>query len=294
MNTKSGQALLLILLTMAAIVTVVLSIVSRSVTDVSISTRESESQRAFSAAEAGVEKALVYGTGGTQAIGDATFNAAVTNFGQGMNSYVYPLEVPNGDAATVWFVSHDVNNDDALTCTGLPCFTGSSMKVCWGKPGTSDSAPTTPAIQISVFYAATPGDFSTLRVARGTFDANAGRRGVNFFFAPDSGTCTINGQGFRFQKTISLNNALPSGLGIPSLVTSTANGLQFGRIRFYYNNVSQPFGVTVSGLLPSQGRKIDSYGQSGQSSRRVEVYSLFSDLPPVFDSAIFTYGGISK
>jgi Tfp pilus assembly protein PilX len=62
-NNQNGQALLIVLLGMAVVLTLVLSIVSRSVTDVSITKRDEESLRAFSAAEAGVEQALLVGTG---------------------------------------------------------------------------------------------------------------------------------------------------------------------------------------------------------------------------------------
>ena len=66
MQTARGQALVIILLVLAVASTVVLSLVSRTVTDVAITTKEKDSSRAFSAAEAGVEEALVGGpTSGT-------------------------------------------------------------------------------------------------------------------------------------------------------------------------------------------------------------------------------------
>ena len=51
---QSGQALLIVLLGMAVVLTMVLSVVSRSVTDIQLTTRDDEALRAFSAAEAGV------------------------------------------------------------------------------------------------------------------------------------------------------------------------------------------------------------------------------------------------
>jgi len=62
---ESGQALLIVLLGMAVILTLVLSIVSRSVTDISLTKKDEESLRAFSAAEAGVEQLLVGGPSAT-------------------------------------------------------------------------------------------------------------------------------------------------------------------------------------------------------------------------------------
>lgn len=81
---QSGQALLLVLLSMAVVLTIVLSILSRSVTDIAVTSRDEEALRAFSAAEAGVEQALVAG-GGTGTVGNATFNANVSGFASGLN-----------------------------------------------------------------------------------------------------------------------------------------------------------------------------------------------------------------
>ena len=58
---NQGQALLIVLLTLSVVLTIVLSIVSRSITDISITSLEEDSQRAFNAAEAGVEQALLKG-----------------------------------------------------------------------------------------------------------------------------------------------------------------------------------------------------------------------------------------
>ena len=60
--SDSGQALLVILLSMTVILTVVLSVVSRTVTDITITTYQEDAQRAFDAAEAGIEDALLTGT----------------------------------------------------------------------------------------------------------------------------------------------------------------------------------------------------------------------------------------
>ena len=59
---ESGQALLIVVLSLAVVLTVVLSILARSVTDIKLSTGSEESLRAFSAAEAGIERALIAGS----------------------------------------------------------------------------------------------------------------------------------------------------------------------------------------------------------------------------------------
>jgi len=86
---QSGQALLLVLLSMAVVLTIVLSVLSRTITDITITTKEEEALRAFAAAEAGVERALIIGSN-TGEFGDgASFTATISNFGQLQSEYVY-------------------------------------------------------------------------------------------------------------------------------------------------------------------------------------------------------------
>ena len=302
MKSNSGQALLLVIITMAVAMTVVLSVVARSITDVQITTSEEESLRAFSAAEAGVEKALV--TGLQQGadiltdqgdLPDATFEAEVSSFAQNLPAFNFPLEVISGDTANVWFVSHDNNND--LVCNsgaGLPCFTGSAVEICWGSSGTPSDTATTPAIELVVFYDPTPsagGSYTDMAVARAAFDPNGGRRGTNNFGPPDGGTCNINGVNYQFRRTVTFNS-----LGIPAVSQSSQNGMQLARVRMFYNStVPHPVGFRVSGgSLPGQGRQIESTGQSGDSTRKVQVFTLFPGFPSVFDSVLFSQSPITK
>lgn len=55
---KEGQIVLIILLIMVVLLTIVLSLVSHSIIDISLSKDEEEAMRAFSAAEAGIEEVL--------------------------------------------------------------------------------------------------------------------------------------------------------------------------------------------------------------------------------------------
>ncbi len=287
-----GQALLLVLLGMAVVLTIILSILSRSVTDIAVTSREEEALRAFSAAEAGFERALIVGADIPQTpIGDASFSANVTDFGEGATEYNHPTAMVSGESAVLWYVAH--NSDGNLECNagaGLNCYTGNQMNVCWGKPGTAADSGTTPAIEVSVYYAQTPGDYSTVRVARDTADPNTGRTATNNFGSNDAGTCVVAGENYQFQKTIRYND-----LGITGAVRQTQNGLQFARIRMLYNtDTPQPFAISLDNPVPSQGKRIQSTGASGEATRRIEVFQTFSELPPIFDSAIFSSGDLTK
>lgn len=262
---SGGQALVLVLLSLAVVLTIVLYVVSRSVTDIAVSTRQEESIRAFSAAEAGIEKVLVTSSStGLITIGDANYNANVTDFSAGTKTFNYPIQLSSGDSMTVWFMAHDVNGD--LTSSGA--FTGSQMKVCWGKTGTSDSNLATPAIEVTVYYQPTPGVFN---VARAVSDPYSGRTPPNSFDTA-GGSCTISGVNYAFSKTI----ALPSG------------ELQFARIKMLYNTViSHGIGIDVDSNLPSQGQDINSTGVAGGSNRRISVFQSWPKIPSIFEYSIY-------
>lgn len=291
---QGGQALLIILLVMAVVLTIALSVASRSVTDITISQKEEEASRAFSAAEAGVEQALIGGSlTGTLPAG-GSFTASVSGLSQGSKSYVVPLLINGGETIPVWFVSH--LDDGSLGCDAdNPCFTGSQIRVCWGEEATESSGATTPALELSILYTTNPGDYTTSKIGRGAYDPNSLRRAVNNFAGQD-GSCNVAGQNFAFSKTVNLN----SDLGIPASATSNANGLQQARLRLLYNtDRAYPAALNVdfpdNGVLPQQGTRVESVGEAGEATRKIEVYQLFPDLPPIFDFGVFTgSGGLTK
>lgn len=282
---SEGQALIIILLVLAVASTIVLSLISRTTTDIAITTKEKEASRAFSAAEAGVEEALVGGPSSGTLPGGETYQVQVGAVAEGATDFPIPQKLLAGETLPVWFVSHA--DDGTLTCSGKPCFAGSTIKLCWGDEGTDPNSSTAPALEVAVLYAATPGNYGTIRVARTPYDPNSARRSSNNFSAPDTGSCTISGVNYAFGKNVNF-----SDLGIPSSVYNTANGLQTARLRLFYNtDSSHSVGVNVGNPLPAQGTRIESTGLAEQSTRKVEVFELYPDLPPIFDFAVFGGSG---
>ena len=182
-KSQSGQTLLLVLLSMAVILTIVLSILSRSITDITITSKEEEALRAFSAAEAGIEKALLTGVFAPGTFEGSSYSGSISNLAESQASLTYPEELVSGDSGTIWFIDHDSETGE-LTCLTGNCFTGSSMKVCWGKEGTVSNSPTTPALEVSILYDTTPtpsGNYSDVKIKRLALDPNSGRTGTNKF-----------------------------------------------------------------------------------------------------------------
>lgn len=279
-KNKSGQALLIVVLVMAVMLTVTLSVVSRSITDVSVSTREGESLRAFSAAEAGIEEVLVQNLGVGQSVSDTvetgeipvTYDVTVTGFPESTNEYNYPQEVAIGDVATVWFMDHDA--DGNLICPS--CFTGPQAELCWGKTVASQ----TPAVEVSLIYE----QGGTYHVARKVYDPSSGRTPGSI--SPTGGTCSIGDIEYQYSQRLRFNPDF-------GFNPTSSDPLVMMRVRFLYNSdTTQILGVqTIGGNLPQQGKRIESLGSSGDQARKVEVYELYPSLPTIFDSAVFSRGG---
>lgn len=282
---QKGQAVLVVLLSLSVVLVIVLFIMSRSVTDLSLSVKDEDALRAFSAAEAGVERALVIGNSSGE-FDSAQFSANVSQFAQGETEVVYPVSLKSGENATFWFSRpNDANK-----------FTGTSIKYCWGDVGTGSLEATTPAVEVTVYYTQTPSDFSTTRVARAVLDPNTSRTSSNYFDSAQDQNCTIGDTSFEFQTTLDLDASLPTGLGIAN--SDVPEVLQYSTVKLLYNtDKGHKVGIDVTGngsVLPSQGEKVVSDGSFGDSNRRIEVYQMHSEVPPVFNNAIFSAAGIVK
>ena len=268
-KNNSGQAVLIVLLSLSVVLIIVLYIMSRSITDISLSNKDEDSMRAFSAAEAGIERALIIGSDiGDTTIGDANFSADVSEFGQGDDTVVYPMSLKSGEIATFWF-----NRPSDLNV-----FDGSRAKICWG---TATTEP--PAVEVSTYYL----EGGIYKISRVALDPLAvSRTPTNYFTAATTGACTVDNEQFRYYSTVSL---------------PTVGTLQFMTVKPLYNTtVSHKIGIDVSNivndgsLLPSQGVKINSDGSFAGANRSIEVYQLHPVAPSIFMNAVYSSSGITK
>lgn len=299
-GNQKGQALLIILLVMSVILTVVLSVVSKSVTDISITTSEKDAFRAFSAAEAGVEEALLKdtSTGGTSVTLDPTSNASYsTNITTPLvdsNRFIYPKDLKSGETATFWFVNKDL--DGRLFCdpaSGKPCFRGSQIEVCWGDPSLAENS----AIEVALYYdttfqsVANPNNLTGMKVYKDNFDKEHTTRGNNFS-GPGSG-CSLNSVNFKFTTS---NLVIPAVFG--ATCTNTPGCFLTMSVKMLYNSSPQPVALRVTSgggtKLPSQGTVIESTGVAGDSTRRINVFKSHPEAPDVFNTALYSLRGLDK
>lgn len=253
---KSGQALLIILLIMAVALTIGLSVISRSITDIRISQQTEEAARAYSAAEAGIEEALITGTSNLNPVPfetGATYQTAVAGFGEG-TQFVFPQELAVNEIYTLYLATYTPANNPPF---GTPYYTANNINLCWD----GDNA----AVEVSLYY-----DAAGYKVARWAVDPQTGRSPG--FDSPDIGGCA----GLAHKKTLNF----PAGTRL------------FLRIRVFYENAG--VGFTTDGILPSQGNKIESTGTAGQATRKVEVVRFHPAPPEIFDFALFSGSNLTK
>ncbi len=243
----------MVLLIMSVALTLGLAVVSRSVTEINVSTTQEESSKALEAAEAGVENALggvVAGPsgGGTLTGTNATFSVANTSVGGG-GSYSTVDAIEPGDVITV-----DV--------TG----TSQNIKLCWGT-----ETGITPAVEVMLYY-----DNSGVKVARWGYDPQNSPVRPNGFDNGSDGNCT---GGFNYSKNMTL---------------TVTGARRYLRIRPLYN--STKFSLVAAGgdSFPTQGQDITSTGQAGSVSQKIHVTVSNSDLPTMFDNAIFSGTSLTK
>lgn len=291
----SGQALLLVLLVMAVVLTLVLSVVSRSMTDISLTTRDEESLRAFSAAEAGIERMIVGGDAAKVGTLDTgSYSGDVEEYGEGASGVSYP-EIESGESGTIWFVEHAP--DGKLVCDD-GCFTGNVVDICWG----GEETPA-PAIEVSFFYDvnaggvnnALTGDYSGVQVARAAYDSLYQSR-ENSFTDPAGTGCTIDSITYEF-NTNDIIGALSPSIACD---LSEPGCLLFAKVKMFYNDEPHEVGVKVSAdnggheYLPSQGRSIESTGTSGDATAKVIAFQSFQEPLDIFESALFSTSGLVK
>lgn len=264
---ERGQILLVVVLTTIVALTVGLSVASRTITNLKISKQNEESQRAFQAAEAGVEK-VIQQTGNQNELcannecslsNGSTFKTTITQ-----ESGSVPFLLNNGEA-----VVQDVGQDVWLS--NYPDYSSptngavSPVTIRWQNGqntcnGTGSSV--TPAIEIILLT----GNVANPTITKHLYDSCAGR--ISGSEAPGATGGVIEGVNFTSSATLSDSNMLIMKI-IP-----------------LFNSVK----IGVEGNMPPQGNVIESIGSSGDTKRKIVYFESYPQLPP----EIFPYVLISQ
>ncbi len=332
MSNEKGQILLALILVITVALAIGLSVVQKSLLDVSTATKVEQSSRAFSAAEAGIEKALKDNNSG------ATFNAD-----NGSSATVAPSKlvpsIPTAQSvkqdaleyeplaieqmAHVWLVdpynvvmpSSTSNPPYAFNCSqidskkSVTCYGQNSLDVYWGAPNSNPK----PAIEIKIIeYDAVNGYKSHAVGSKQAFylDSNSSRAGNTEFIDannPSNSDVTSDcpATPFSIKTTLGESRTFFCKSTLRKLNLTAQPMILRARILYSPN---QPFAVQATGtlgsgscptnpncfFLPPQETILKSIGISGQTQRSVQVVKIDKVVPPYFDYAIFSAGDINK
>ncbi|MEK7617288.1 MAG: pilus assembly PilX N-terminal domain-containing protein [Patescibacteria group bacterium] len=290
---QKGQVLLILIFVMTVALAIGLSIVQKSLLDISTSTKVEQSAKAFSAAEAGIEKALQTNSSIQSPIpvGDATLESVQVNTVPDVGQALEYPPVAKEELAQVWLA--DPKNDDA---SGLPkqFYSANTLDVYWGNEGTQISNSDTPAIEITLVYQDGSGNYKDKKY----FYDPISTRGNGFIPATNCPSDSIATSFSATAKQFMCKQTIPpTGSFSSELPNFGASGkLMLLRARLLYSGISHAFAVKpASGSsLPVQGSIFLSTGLSGETQRRVRVFKLDKVVPPYFDYALFSVAEITK
>lgn len=257
-NTKEsqkGQILLIVVLAAVVSLTVGLSAVSRSITNTNITTEEANSQKALSAAEAGVEQLIKQRNPATLAnelSSDSGFSASadpVEGFQFAING---GNQVLKDDGADIWLTNYP-------DFTGTP-WTG-TLRIFWNNNGGScntTGANINPAIEVVYISGAR----ATPNMTRVAYDA-----------------CSSRGNGFQSPPSLSAAERTSDGRVYSHAFDINISQGYIARVIPLYTNAQMAARVMAGPGFPAQGYIIDSVGTSGNTKRSVRVFKGYPKIP---------------
>lgn len=275
---NSGQILLVVVLSIVVALTVGLSIAARTISNVKISQQNEESQKAFQAAEAGIEKAL-------QKLNCAGSSCTInTNFTESDSSVVAQItssdanpsinlnngnDVPQAVGIDVFLSNYDPNSNTYSTP-----FYSSPVRIYWGA-GTSCSGTgpqKAPALEVLLLY----GPTSNPQLYREVIDPCGTGRTPGAKNANAGGAIgTIN---YPYSTVFPSSGAVASSPKILMKVIPFYNSSKIGIAK-----ISGPD-------LPAQGVTIESTGKAGDSERKIVYTQPYPQIP----NELFEYAIISQ
>ena len=261
---QQGQALLIIILIVVVVLTIVVSLATRSITNSRITSEEDDSQKAFSAAEAGIEQMLKrdsreainepdFGTntGFTAQVIDGSKNAVILNNG---------TPVLQDDGADLWLSEYP----------GYTNPQNGTFTVHWGVSGETCNSLAAIEVVVLVRNAADP---ASPKTAHYVFDECPSRAGINGFSQSGTGPSARNVAGTTLYYHANF---------------TLADGGLVARIIPLYSSAT--IGVTSpTPNIPPQGKQIESTGTSSDAVRKISVFQSYPKLPvELFPYAIFS------
>lgn len=327
MRKEQGQVVVILLLIVMIALAIALSVVGRSVTEIQTADKTENSSRAFSAAEAGIERGLTQysqiGTGnpGSLDINDLSSNATATVLidpklptpGSGILAG-QALEYPTfgkESFAQFWLVEPSLI-DNNLNCQqensrsfgqgqAKTCYNQSSFLLYFGDT-TADyilKPENKPAIEVNI-------------ISQSGSGGNLNYLSKKYYFDSFDGLNTSS-RNSKFSGCRSLNPSVidtASGTArkfycqvqVPT-ENDGAKQAVLVRVKFVYTNLSHPLALQpecgnssnqYSCSLPPQVNTYKSTGKSGDTKRQLQLFRQKAVMPSLFDYALLSAGEIEK
>ena len=290
-KSPQGQILVLFLLILVVSLAIIISISSRAITNVRLTTTTDESNRAYYAAEAAVEQALheqhdFAHTGLPIAVkvnfDDIRTSAHAEEVGDGFapNPFVFQGVVAKDDVVQANLLTNFYDLDSRSAVIGLVVY--------WGEVGAAEIS----AAEVSVVTY----NGSAWGITKIALDPDTTRgTTTNFCRGSDVDTSptTVEGRLFNYHAHIIFS-------GSESCNTLTVNPLNtsvLARVRTLYSQspIAIEFTLPVGGAPPSQGTIIESTGETASGvTRKLRVEKLYPALPAIFDYVLFSGTDITK
>ncbi|MBU1110132.1 hypothetical protein KKB83_00745 [Patescibacteria group bacterium] len=263
---RKGQVVVWIVLISVVGLTLGLSIASRSLSNIQQASELEETNRAFSAAEAGIEEAL-YALESTGAASSVLIPVSLSEAG---SEYSYIVSEGGGGNELILAAPLTKDNVVQVNCSGM----SGNLTVYWVKDGTSQDQDGNRASLLLTFISqesVPASDYEVIREAYNPFEEHTSRG--NGFLQASSITETVGGIDFR-EKTASI---LLPGAGTDQIL----------RIQAFYNGVPNTIALKADSSFPSQYHTITSTGSAGDVERTVQVTRSNPSLPAFFDYTLF-------
>jgi len=270
-----GQVLLVVVVVMVVALTIGLSVVSRTITNLKLSKQNEDAQKAFQAASAGIDRYINQGN-------CAANPTACDPASQTLTSSQFDTKVVEVQGTTLLLNNGNLVDQDRGIDVWLANYPNYSIpyylagpgqiSIYWGVTGqtscvTGAGSATAPAIQVVLLTGTT----ISPNLSKYLYDTCSARRSDNGFNDTYStSTYNIAGSTFLHRANITLSNGLIMKV-IP-----------------IYN--SAKIAITGANEFPPQGKIIESVGTAGDTKRKIIYYESYPQIP----NEIFPYAILSQ
>jgi hypothetical protein len=247
---------------MVVALTVGLSIAARSLVNLKIASDDENSQRAFSAAEAGVERLIKSDCSDTCNLdkekienSGALFYGSATPI-EGASFLVKDgVEIKQDEGTDIWLSTYSSNPADIYGASR-----SGTLNIYWGD-GTNN-CNTNAALDIITFSR----NGNAVQMSRHTVDPCAARRLNNSFATPTQTGLSkqLGSRTFPYLYSFAVTDALM--VRVVPIYTNAIMGVEGS------NNLS----------FPTQGKQIEAFGESGGTVRKVSFVQSYASIPNEF------------